>query len=201
MPDDFVFLFLMKLSGVKKYITELHKKQNDPYCWPDYLTGLPGKSAVLQKLEKVYPKIGQFGIAYVKISNIYPYLIKYGYERHAEIIEWAAAILHTTASESKDALVANVATHDFVVIARSRDLDNILEEASSDFRKRAASYYSPKDRKSGVILTYNMGDQKVCVGLMEFVHSTLKTDPLLPKGELIPYLAKKCFEMEKKWAC
>ena len=39
----------MGFKEAKKYISELHKKQDDPYLWPDYLTGLPDKNAIVQK--------------------------------------------------------------------------------------------------------------------------------------------------------
>ncbi len=39
----------MGLAEAKKYIQELHKKQSDPFLWPDYLTGLPDKAAIIKK--------------------------------------------------------------------------------------------------------------------------------------------------------
>jgi hypothetical protein len=43
----------MGLTEAKKYIQHLHKKQDNPYLWPDYLTGLPDKSAIIKKMESV----------------------------------------------------------------------------------------------------------------------------------------------------
>jgi hypothetical protein len=60
------------VAEARRYIEELHKKQENPYLWPDFLTGLPDKAAIINKLEDVFPKLGGLSIAYVRIINIHP---------------------------------------------------------------------------------------------------------------------------------
>ena len=105
----------------RKYITALRKKQKDPLQWPDYITGLPDRNAIIQKARKK----GIRTIAYIRIENISPYLAKYGTARHVEIIEWAAALLQTTAEEYK-MFVGTLSKHDFVVIGAEKNLDALL---------------------------------------------------------------------------
>ena len=68
----------MGLTVAKDYIKELHKRQENPYLWPDYLTGLPDKAAIIHRLAEVYPRLGRYAIAYVRVANVHPYLLKYG---------------------------------------------------------------------------------------------------------------------------
>ena len=88
----------MGLREAQEYITRLHKLQDNPYNWPDYLTGLPDRAAVLKKIDEVYDKFDRYSVAYVRIVNVHPYLLKYGDSKHAEIIQWAAGLLKTTAA-------------------------------------------------------------------------------------------------------
>jgi GGDEF domain-containing protein len=96
------------IAEAKKYIADLRKRQENPYLWPDFLTGLPEKPAIISNLQKVYPKLGEFAIAYIRIANIHPYLIKYGPDKHAEIIQWAAAILKTSCDLCQSCFVGTV---------------------------------------------------------------------------------------------
>ena len=191
----------MKFNAARKYIRELQRKQKDPFGWPDYLTGLPGKSAVLKKLETIYPKIGAFGVSYVRIANIYPYLIKYGYEKHAELISWAAAILKSSSDKYLDSFVGTMSTHDFVVMAKSKDMDALVSEASGLFKEKARTYYSPEDRKNGIILSFKLDNRNFCVGLMEFISCGVKEDPPVPRLRLIPHLAQSCSRLENATLC
>ena len=191
----------MKYNAARKYIKDLQKKQQDPFGWPDYLTGLPGKSAILKKLETVYPKIGAFAVTYVRISNIYPYLIKYGYDKHAELISWAAAILRSSSDKYRDSFVGTMSTHDFVVMAKAKDIDALISEASGLFKEKAKSYYTAEDRKNGIILSFKLDNKKFCVGLMEFISCGVKENPPVPRPRLVPYLAQSCSQIENDTLC
>jgi GGDEF domain-containing protein len=187
----------MGLSDAKKYIADLRKRQNNPYLWPDYLTGLPDKTAILRKLEEIYPKIGNYSVAYVRISNIRSYLIKYGPNRHADIIQWAAAILKTSADSRKNGFVGTLSTHDFMVICACRDMQLLMDQAAALFRKRIADYYSSEDLKKQETLSFKKGDGKaVSIGLMKLV--CVVADKKLPvkKSDLIINMARVCDAIE-----
>jgi len=187
----------MGLSEARKYIADLRKRQNNPYLWPDYLTGLPDKSAILRKLEEIYPKMGSYSVAYVRISNIQSYLIKYGPNRHADIIQWAAAILKTSAEARKNGFAGTLSTHDFIVICDCRDMPKLMEQAATLFTKRIADYYSKDDMKKQETLSFKKSDGKaVSIGLMKLV--CVVADKKLPvkKSDLIINMARVCDAIE-----
>lgn len=187
----------MGLSEARKYIADLRKRQNNPYLWPDYLTGLPDKSAILRKLEEIYPRMGTYSVAYVRISNIQSYLIKYGPNRHADIIQWAAAILKTTADSAKNGFAGTLSTHDFMVICDCRDMPKLMEQAASLFKKRVADFYSKDDLKRQETLSFKKSDGKaVRIGLMKLV--CVVADKKLPvkKSDLVLNMARICDTIE-----
>ncbi|MDA8431488.1 MAG: hypothetical protein M0Z60_00830, partial [Nitrospiraceae bacterium] len=119
---------MMGITEAKHYIQELHKRQENPYLWPDFLTGLPDKGAIIRNLDTVYPNLGRYSIAYVRIGNIHPYLVKYGPDRHADIIQWAAAILKTTCDKCSKCFVGTMSTHDFVITCQTKGMAGHLKE-------------------------------------------------------------------------
>ena len=183
----------MGLTEAKRYIADLRKRQNNPYLWPDYLTGLPDKKAILRKLEEIYPRMGKYSVAYVRISNIQSYLIKHGPNRHADIIQWAAAILKTSADTAKNGFVGTLSTHDFVVICECREMQRMMEQAATLFRKRIADYYSKDEIKKQETLCFKKGDGKaISIGLMKLV--CVVADKKLPvsKSDLVISMARIC---------
>ncbi len=187
----------MGLREAKKYIDALHKKQGNPYLWPDFLTGLPDRAAVLKKLYSIYPRLGNYSVAYIKIANIHPYILKYGYDRHAETIQWAAAILKTLSSEIKGSFVGTVGTHDFVFISKTNSIDDILKKANSLFKRKTLSFYSKDDKKRGYVLSFKRADGKnVKIGFMKFVTVLLKRPANIEKMQLIPTLSQLCTKIE-----
>lgn len=187
----------MALSDAKKYIADLRKKQNNPYLWPDYLTGLPDKAAILRKLEEIYPKRDKYSIAYVRISNIQSYLIKYGPDRHADIIQWAAAILKTSADSRKNGFAGTLSTHDFMVICDCRDMQKLMEQASALFSKRIAEYYSKGDMQKQETLSFKKSDGKAFrIGLMKLVCVVADNKLPVKKSDLILNMARVCDALE-----
>jgi len=189
----------MVLRDARKYISELRKRQSDPYLWPDFLTGLPDKTAILRKINEIYPSVEKYSISFIRISNIHPYLIKYGYERHAEIIQWAAAILKT-ALEDCEGFLGAYETHDFVAIYETQKCDSFFQEASDAFVKKTGEFYSDADLQSGAVLSFTRGRKQVRIGLMRLIEFTVKGMPGTPREQLLPYLEAKCTALEKKGA-
>jgi hypothetical protein len=185
----------MGLKEARRYINELHRKQGDPYLWPDFLTGLPDKKAVIRKKNEIYPLLGKYAISYVRIANIHPYLIKYGAGSHAGIIHWAAAILKTTA-EKYNGFVGAFETHDFVVISEAKAMKEILKEASQLFEKKARTFYSAEDLKRKTILSFTREGEKVEIGFMRLTNCTLDSKTDIPRDSLLPHLERLCSEQK-----
>jgi len=187
----------MGLSDARKYIQQLRKRQNDPFLWPDFLTGLPDKAAILKKLEDVYPKLGKISIAYVRISNIHSYLIKYGPNHHADIIQWAAAILKTSAVQCKNGFVGTLSTHDFIVTCESRQMPKLLDEADDLFERQMRTYYSQKDLKDRTTLSFTGdGETDIRVGLMKLVYVIADKKLSVERGDFILNMAGICDAVE-----
>jgi GGDEF domain-containing protein len=183
----------MGLSEARKYIQQLHKRQNDPFLWPDFLTGLPDKSAILRKLDEVYPRLGKTSVAYVRIANVQSFVIKYGPNHHADIIQWAAAILKTTSERCKNGFAGTLSTHDFMVICESGEMPTLMDEAARLFQKEMRRYYSPKDLKCQTTLSFTRDKGKdVRFGLMKLV--SVIADRKLPvkRGDFILSMARAC---------
>jgi GGDEF domain-containing protein len=158
----------MGLTAAKKYIDELHKKQNNPDLWPDYLTGLPDKASIIKKVDEFFPKLGEYSIVYFRIANVQPYLLKYGPDRHAEVVQWAAAILKTSSDNCQNGFIGTLNTHDFIGICSKRDMEKIVTRAREMFRKKIASFYSKDDLAKGIIISFDRNDgKKVECGLMK----------------------------------
>jgi hypothetical protein len=189
---------MMSLTEAKKYIQYLHKKQDNPYLWPDFLTGLPDKSAIIKKLESVYPKLGVYSIAYVRIANIHPYLIKYGPDKHAEIIQWAAAILHTTSKKCKDGFVGTLSTHDFIVTCRTKKMMHIINESRRIFSKKVESFYTKRDLKKRTTLSFKKNrEEKVDIGLVTLVSVIADSRLQIKRSHLIQDMGKRCQVIER----
>ncbi len=186
----------MGLKEAKKYIAELHRKQDDPYLWPDFLTGLPDKAAIIQKVSEVYDQIGEYCISVIKIANIQPYLIKYGPDRHAEIIQWTAAILKTTADKYKT-FVGTCCTHDFIAVCNTKSSKTFINEATKLFEKKALTLYNKEDLKKGKVLSFMKEGKRIDIGFMKLISCSISDKTDIPKDHLIPHLGKLCIELER----
>jgi GGDEF domain-containing protein len=187
----------MGLTEAKKYIQDLRKKQSNPFLWPDYLTGLPDKSAIIKKIDEVFSKLGEYSVAYLRIDNIKPYILKYGPSKHAEIIQWAAAVLKTSSDKFPNSFVGTLNAHDFIAICETKDMVAFIEEARELFRKKAATYYSKNDLAKGVTLSFDRNDgKKVNLGLMKFVAVVVNRKLRLKRSRLILEMARMCDAIE-----
>lgn len=182
----------MGLTEAKKYIQELHKKQGDPYLWPDFLTGLPDRKAIIRKLEDFFPRLGRYSMAYVRISNIHPYLIKYGPDRHAEIIQWAAAILKTTCQKCPRCFVGTLSTHDFIVMCETGRMMKHMKEAGRLFEKKMNTFYSAEDLRKKTTLSFTRGGRKVHIGLMKLTSVIAQQKPSVERSALLPLMGRLC---------
>jgi hypothetical protein len=181
----------MGLREAKQYITELHKRQSDPMLWPDYLTGLPDCHAIVMKKKQVYPKLGKYAISYIRIANINSYLIKYGADRHAEILQWAAAILKTV-GDKHNCFVGATGSHGFVAISKKTDMKPFFEEAARLFERKAKTFYKKTDLNRKSVLSFVSKGKKVTLGLMKLAASTIDTKTDIPRKDLISHLETKC---------
>ena len=187
----------MSISEAKKYIQELHKKQDNPYLWPDFLTGLPDKVAIIKKLDEVISEPGKYSVAYIRISNVESYLMKYGHNRHAEIIQWAAAVLKTTADKFKKSFVGVMRSHDFIVVGLLKDMPSFVKEAEKIFDKKVTAYYKKEDLYNKTTMSFSNGKgSNIKIGLMRFITVMADRELNINKSILLRNMEKICNEIE-----
>ena len=185
----------MSAKNAQKYITELHKRQRDLSAWPDFLTGLPDRYAVLRAIDDAYARLQMKSISYLRIANIHPYLLKYGTDRHIPIIEWCAAILKVTA-DKYGFFVGAYDTHDFVAIGDRVKTEAFLSEVTAEFGKKALTFYSKDDSERRHFLSFKRGAEQVNIGHMKLIYSTVGGSSGLPKAQMVLYLSSMCAESE-----
>lgn len=186
----------MGLKEAKAYLRELRKKQGNPYLWPDFLTGLPEKPAILKKVFEVYDRLGKYSILYIRIANIQPYLIKYGPEGHADIIQWAAAVLKSAADEC-GGFVGAFSTHDFVAVCDAKKAKTFINSASRLFESKAMEFYTDEDIEKGAVLSFMRGGRKIDIGFMRLISTEINRKTDIPKERLIARLGSLCAELEQ----
>lgn len=187
----------MGLLEAKKYIQALHKKQDNPYLWPDYLTGLPDKAAIIKKLGEAFPRLGEYTIAYIRIANVHPYLIKYGSDRHAEIIQWAAAILQTTSKKCRGSFIGTLSTHDFIAICKTRSMETLFKEADKIFSKKIESFYTKEDLQKKITLSFRKnGNELVNIGLIKLIAVVADRKLGIKNSSLIQEMGRVCEALE-----
>jgi len=187
----------LSLIRAKEYIKKLHSKQSNPDLWPDFLTGLPDKAAVLRRVNETLPRLGTQAVAYVRIANINPYLLKYGAEHHAELVQWAAAVLRTSADDyGRGHFVGAIKTHDFVVLGRTANVEAILKKADSLFQKRTRNMYTEQDLERDYIISFQKGRDRVRIGLMQLIHVIADSSCELGQGDFMATLQELCEEAE-----
>ncbi len=141
--------------------------------------------------------MGEYSVVYLRLNNIQPYLLKYGPGKHGEIIQWAAAILKTTSDKYPNSFTGTLNTHDFLIICETKNTEWFIEEAREIFRKKASTYYSPKDLANGVTLSYDRNDgKKINLGLMKFIAVVVNRKLKVKRSRLILDMARICEGLE-----
>ncbi len=185
----------MGIGEARKYISQLHRKQDNPDFWPDFLTGLPDKTATIRKVNEVQPRLGRYSVVLLRIANVQPYLLKYGSRRHTEIIQWAAAILKTT-MDRWGGFVGAYDTHDFIAVCGKKDSEEFLKEAARVFGKKIKSFYTEEDLRKKNILSFPGEGGQVEVGIMELI--SVSAEEAAPGESVIPQLIKRLNELENR---
>jgi GGDEF domain-containing protein len=186
----------MGMTEAARYVREHRKRQDDPFLWPDFLTGLPDRAGVLKKLQAVMPKLGTYAVGFVRIANIQSYLIKYGPDKHADIIQWAAGILQTTCSKCGDCFVGTLGTHEFVVTCEANNMAKYIKAAARLFERRVGAYYSADDLKKKETIAFYAKGIRVKVGLLRLVGAVADRSTKHSIQHLLQDLSSVCDDIE-----
>ena len=119
------------------------------------LTGLPGNTSILRKIEEVLKSEESQAVAYVDIDHFKPFNDAYGFSRGDEIIRMLARILiHTVEQHAgTKGFVGHIGGDDFVFISPLGCAEDIAREVIRQFDQLVLNFLDPEDRKRGCLIT------------------------------------------------
>jgi len=150
--DDFVcegaseeeFLSRVKLA----FIRASRLADNNP------LSGLPGNTSILRKIEETLKSEIPMAVAYVDIDHFKPFNDAYGFSRGDEIIRMLARILvHTVERHAgPTGFVGHIGGDDFVFICPLEYAEDIARELIQQFDQLILNFLEPEDRQRGCLI-------------------------------------------------
>ncbi len=119
------------------------------------LTGLPGNTSILRRIEEALHSNLPQAVAYVDIDNFKPFNDAYGFSRGDEIIRMLARILVNTVDQyaGPHGFVGHIGGDDFVFICPLEVVEDIAREIIQKFDHLVLNFIDPEDRKRGYIMT------------------------------------------------
>jgi len=128
------------------------------------LTRLPGNTTIINTVQRLFSYGTDFALAYADLDNFKPYNDKYGFSRGDEILLMAARIIGNTVSMQQCDLsfVGHIGGDDFVFILPPDAVEGACQSVVNDFDAIVPSFYDPKDRSRGYILSHDrQGNEKL----------------------------------------
>ena len=119
------------------------------------LTGLPGNTSILRKIEEVLKSKNPQAVAYVDIDHFKPFNDAYGFSRGDEIIRMLARILVHTVEQyaGVKGFVGHIGGDDFVFICPLEYAEDIARELIQKFDQLILNFIEPEDRERGCLIT------------------------------------------------
>jgi len=119
------------------------------------LTRLPGNTSIINTVQRLFAYGTDFALAYADLDNFKPYNDKYGFSRGDEILLMAARIIGNTVSMQQcvPSFVGHIGGDDFVFILPPDVVAVACQSIIRDFDTIVPSFYDPKDRAHGYILS------------------------------------------------
>ncbi len=131
------------------FVRASHLADNNP------LTGLPGNTSILRKIEDTLKSEKPQVVAYVDIDNFKPFNDAYGFSRGDEIIRMLARILVNTVEQYAGArgFVGHIGGDDFVFICPLEVAEDVAREVIRKFDQLILNFLDPEDRERGYLIT------------------------------------------------
>ncbi len=119
------------------------------------LTGLPGNTSILRKIEEVIHDDGEWAVGYVDLDNFKPFNDAYGFSRGDEVIRMLARLLVNTVEfyAGPKGFVGHIGGDDFVFIVPLDVADKVAQEVIQKFDQLVLNFVDPEDRERGCLLT------------------------------------------------
>ncbi|QJA05856.1 GGDEF domain-containing protein [Thermosulfurimonas marina] len=119
------------------------------------LTGLPGNTSILRKIEEVLESPGRWAVAYVDLDHFKPYNDTYGFSRGDEVIRMVARLLVNTveAHAGPKGFVGHIGGDDFVFIVPLEVAEEVAREIIQNFDELILNFVNEEDRRRGCLIT------------------------------------------------
>ncbi|MBX6422293.1 diguanylate cyclase domain-containing protein [Thermosulfurimonas sp. F29] len=119
------------------------------------LTGLPGNTSILRKIEEVIRSEESWAVGYVDLDNFKPFNDAYGFSRGDEVIRMLARILVTTVDlyAGPRGFVGHIGGDDFVFVVPLEVAEKMSREIIQKFDQLIINFVDPEDRERGCLVT------------------------------------------------
>jgi len=119
------------------------------------LTGLPGNTTILRKIEEILRSPGYWAVAYVDLDNFKPYNDTYGFSRGDEVIRMLARVLvsKVEAHAGSKGFVGHIGGDDFVFIVPLEVAEGVSREIIQNFDELILNFVDEEDRRRGFLIT------------------------------------------------
>jgi diguanylate cyclase (GGDEF)-like protein len=136
------------------YMTQRLKILEEMHLDASPLTGLPGNSAIENRIQSLLTSRQLFSLCQVDLDNFKPFADKYGYAWGSEIIKEVADALteYVQATPEQEIFIGHIGGDDFVVIAAPEQAKEICQKLVEDFAQRIIRFYDTQDAKRGYIM-------------------------------------------------
>ncbi len=119
------------------------------------LTGLPGNTTILRKIEEILKDDREWAVGYVDLDNFKPFNDAYGFSRGDEVIRMLARLLVNTVEyyAGPQGFVGHVGGDDFVFVVPLEVADKVAQEIIQKFDQLVLNFIDPEDRERGCLIT------------------------------------------------
>ncbi|WP_297055779.1 diguanylate cyclase [Thermosulfurimonas sp.] len=119
------------------------------------LTGLPGNTSILRKIEEIIKSDEEWAVGYVDLDNFKPFNDAYGFSRGDEVIRMLARILVHLVDlyAGPKGFVGHIGGDDFVFIVPLEVAEKISQELIRKFDELILNFVDPEDRERGCLIT------------------------------------------------
>ncbi len=131
------------------FVRAAHSADTNP------LTGLPGNTSILKKIEEVLKAKEPYAVGYIDIDRFKPFNDAYGFSRGDEIIRMLARVVVHTIDElcGNKGFVGHIGGDDFVFICPLEQAEEVARRVIQKFDELILKFIDPEDRERGCLIT------------------------------------------------
>ncbi len=126
------------------------------------LTRLPGNISINRQIQSCIDRNEPFALAYADLDNFKPYNDTYGFSRGDEVLRITGRLLLniTKGRQSRNSFVGHIGGDDFVFMTEPALIEETCREVITAFDRIIPTFYDPRDRDLGYILSHDRAGAK-----------------------------------------